>query len=302
MLARPIFNKDTHRFNIAVWTGSSIEKIYLTGREVDKGSSKGKPDFGRIFLTETNNQGKIISDAIVWQPHYDNIFLEDPRAICTNDDTVTIGLTAVLRHKKGFQPFPALITTKSHQLTEHLPPITLIQNFGPGKNLTPIGSSRFFFRPDAAEYYHQLLLFEIDQGLPRHLQDLAFPKNLPWAQWRMGTTMPPIWLNDHEALMIVHGITIENNKYIYSLGKAKLSCTNNQYSLTVCPNPILTPKLARQTVKYKELHPHKRQAIYACGGLIDPNNPDNLNLYVNLGDTTTYIMDFSLKSLKADLF
>lgn len=301
MNARPIFTQNKPRFNIAVWTNNATDRIFLAGREIDAGTANGKPDIGRIFLTETDNGGQVLNDSILWHPRYDNFFLEDPRAFRTKENLI-IGFTAVLRNKKGFLPFPAVVNSSTHDLSQSLPPVTIIEHFGPGKNLTPISHNRFVFRPDSTQYNHQLLVFELSHNIPHHLQDIPFPTDLPWAQWRLGTTMPPLWLSDTEALMIIHGITIDNGKYVYSLGRAKLSYDGQNYSVIVAPAPILTPALARQTVKYRELHPRKRRALYACGGIIDPNNPSQLNLYVNVGDTSTYIFDFPLTSLMSDLF
>jgi len=51
-----------------------------------------------------------------------------------------------------------------------------------------------------------------------------------------------------------------------------------------------------------ELHPNLRRVVYSCGGLIKKNKQDALSLYVNVGDRTTFEVEFSLAELKEGLF
>ena len=51
-----------------------------------------------------------------------------------------------------------------------------------------------------------------------------------------------------------------------------------------------------------ELHPNLRRVVYSCGGLIKRNKQDGLFLYVNVGDRTTFEVEFSLSELKKGLF
>jgi predicted GH43/DUF377 family glycosyl hydrolase len=299
------------RYNLAAWQNPKTDFVYFLGREVAKAGKKGEPDTGTLKLFEMDQNGTIISERLIWKPSYDGINLEDPRALELPNENLLIGLTAVLRDKKGRPiPFPAIIKIASlstwHQ---ELPPFLIISSFGPGKNITPINDSTYLFRPDSLEYHHKILVFSLHHQVPQKLADIDFPTNLPWAKWRIGTTMPPIWLNDKEALFIIHGITIKQEKgmkrYIYSLGRAKLVRTGDSFTVTVFPEPILTPSnfvQANGTPLVPELHPKLRRVVYSCGGIIKKHNKDTLSLYVNVGDRTTFEVQYSLNELIQDLF
>ena len=299
------------RFNMAVWQKAEEDSLCFIGREVTTPGETGEPDTGILKLFEVNKNGSHVQEKIIWKPIYEGINLEDPRALELPDKTLIIGLTAVLRDKKGHPiPFPALVKIESVSTwKQDLPPFLFIDTFGPGKNLTPIDKNTFLFRPDSAEYFHQLLVFSLHSQIPEKLDDIVFPLNLPWASWRMGTTMPPIWLTPTEALFIIHGISIQNidgkDKHIYSIGRAKLVRSNNKFTVTVAPEPMLTPDdfLDEHGLPLvEELHPETRRVVYSCGGVIKKNTPDTLSLYVNVGDKTTFEVELSLEELKKDLF
>jgi hypothetical protein len=177
---------------------------------VEKAGSRGEPDTGILKLFEIDDSGNIVKERVIWKPVFDGINLEDPRALEV-DEKLTIGLTAVLRDKRGKPvPFPAIIKIDSHDSWhQELPPFLIISSFGPGKNVTPIDNTTFLFRPETLEYHHKIMVMSLHRQVPEKLSDIVFPTNLPWAQWRIGTTMPPIWLNQHEALFIIHGISIK---------------------------------------------------------------------------------------------
>ena len=242
---------------------------------------------------------------------YNGINLEDPRALELPNENLLVGLTAVLRDKKGRPiPFPVIIKIDSHNSwNDELPPFLIISSFGSGKNLTPIDNSTYLFRPDSSDYNHKILVFSLHRQVPDKLDDIDFPTNLSWAKWRIGTTMPPIWLNQEEALFIIHGISIVKVKgratYVYSIGRAKLTRKNNKFSVVVAPDPILTSDNFINndgTPMVAELHPKLRRVVYSCGGIIKRNKQDALYLYVNVGDRTTFEVEFSLKELKEGLF
>ena len=299
------------RFNLAAWQKPNSDAIFFIGREVTEAGTAGEPYTGILKLFEVNVDGKIVHERIIWKPMYEGINLEDPRALELNSENLIIGLTAVLRDKQGQPiPFPAIIKIDSHSSwQQELPPFLVIGSFGAGKNLTPIDNTTYLFRPDNLEYHHKILVFSLNRQVPEKLADIVFPTNLSWAQWRIGTTMPPIWLNEHEALFIIHGISIEKingaQKYIYSLGRAKLTRFNNKFKVTVAPEPILTPDDFVQNNHgslINELHPDLRRVVYSCGGLIKRDKKDTLALYVNVGDRTTFEVEFALSELKAGLF
>ncbi len=299
------------RYNLTAWQGHTEGSIYLIGREVEKAGANGEPDTGILKLFEVNERGEVIQDRVIWKPIYDGINLEDPRALELPSENLVVGLTAVLRDKTGKPlPFPAIVKIDSHSSwVNELPPFLVIGTFGPGKNLTPLDSHTFLFRPEKLEYHHKILVFTLHRQVPEKLDDIVFPTDLAWAKWRVGTTLSPIWLNHSEALFIIHGITIQVidgvEKYVYSIGRAKLTRHANNYEVTVAPEPILTPDdfvNDEGLALVEELHPSVRRVVYSCGGIIKKNSQDTLSLYVNVGDRSTFEVDFSLEELKEGLF
>lgn len=299
------------RYNLTAWQKSNSDSIYCIGREVQRAGATGEPDVGILKLFEIDDAGKITQERLIWKPAFDGINLEDPRSLELPNESLVIGLTAILRNKKGKPlPYPAIIKINSHHSwNDELPPFLIITNFGPGKNLTPIDDATFLFRPDTPDYNHRILVFSLHRQVPEKLDDIIFPSNLTWAKWKIGTTMSPIWLNHEEALFIVHGISIVSikgvDKYVYSLGRAKLQRRQNKFKVTVAPEPIITPdNFVNDQGKplVRELHPKLRRVIYSCGGVIKRNNEDKLFLFVNVGDRTTFEVELSLNELKADLF
>jgi predicted GH43/DUF377 family glycosyl hydrolase len=299
------------RYNLAAWQNQQSDSVYFIGREVSEESAPGEPDNGILKLFEVDDKDIVVGERLIWKPVFDGINLEDPRALQLPNENLLIGLTAVLRDKIGHPvPFPAIIKIDSlNSWDQELPPFLVISTFGPGKNLTPIDNVTYLFRPDDPEYNHKILVFSLHRQVPEKLDDIELPKDLPWAQWRFGTTMPPIWLNDEEALFIVHGISIQKvggvKKYVYSIGRAKLTRKNNIFNVTVAREPILTPD---DFVKedglplVPELHPELRRVVYSCGGIIKKDQKENLSLYVNVGDRTTFEVEFSMNELKEGLF
>lgn len=299
------------RYNLAVWQRAHHDSLFFIGREVSQAGPDGEPDNGILKLFEVDKNGTLIQEKTIWKPIYDGINLEDPRALELVDENLIIGLTAVLRNKKGQPvPFPAIVKINSlSSWKQELPPFLIIDTFGPGKNLTPIDNTTYLFRPDDPKYNHQILAFSLHSQVPTKLADIQFPTDLPWATWRIGTTMSPMWITPHEALFIIHGISIQNidgkNKYVYSIGRAKLIRKKNRFELIVAPEPILTPNnfLDDQGEPLvEELHPELRRVIYSCGGIIKKYSQDTLSLYVNVGDRATFEVEFLLYELKKDLF
>lgn len=304
-------NTAVARYNLAAWKKKESNSIYFMGREVSKPGKKGEPDTGILKLFELDQNGEIIQERTIWRPTHSGISLEDPRALEVENNDLVIGLTAVLRNKAGKPiPFPAIVKINSHDSwNKKLPPFLVIETFGPGKNVTPIDNFTYMFRPEKSGYYHKILVFSLHKQVPKKLSDIVFPTDLPWAKWRIGTTMSPIWINDKEALFIIHGITIQNikgvDKYVYSLGRAKLTRKGNIFTIKVADEPILTPdnflnKDGTQMVE--DLHPELRRVVYSCGGIIK-KDPDNLlSIYVNVGDRSTFEVQYSMEELKEGLF
>lgn len=296
----------TARYNIAAWQGANGALVTL-GREVEKiARGSGQPDFGRLVLVEFDASGVMTREQIVWEPVGDSLWLEDPRALPLPDGSVLIGLTAVMRVRRGYHPYPALTRlSRAMWYEKTLPAITIVERFGAGKNITPIDDHTFLCRPERNEYSHRLLMFSFDELVARHVQDIEYPKDLEWGLWRMGTASPPLWIDDNSALMIVHGITIRDGLYVYSLGRARLDRKDGHMHITVARESILTPddfldNRGRPLVR--QLHPKLRRVVYSCGSIITGDAQDVLALYVNVGDTATFEVRFLLAHLMHDLW
>lgn len=299
------------RFNLAVWEKSKKGSLFFIGREVAEAGKIGEPDTGVLKLFEVSKTGALVQEKTIWKPLYDGINLEDPRVLQLANGNLIIGLTAVLRNKIGQPiPFPAIVKIDSvHSWKYQLPPFLVIDSFGPGKNLTPIDNVTYLFRPESQDYFHKIIVFSLHSQVAEKLADIQFPLDLSWAAWRIGTTMPPLWLSPDEALFIVHGITLQKidgrEKYVYSIGRAKLTRKKNTFTVMVAPEPILTPDdfLTKEgTPMVAELHPELRRVVYSCGGIIKKHASDSLFLYVNVGDRKTFEVEFSLSELKKGLF
>lgn len=295
---KPILkDKEASFFNVAVWPKKGTGNIILIGRELSQKGTFGEPDIGRIILYEINQKDEIVHKRIIWEPLYESPYLEDPRALVYKNGTVVIGLTAVLRTKNGIQTFPALVSV-DNRWTSSLPPVTLIQTFGPGKNTTPILENYFLFRPEKEEFSHRFLVFYYRDLLPEEVGTLSLPKDLDWASWKMGAGCPPIWLDKSKAIFIVHGISLKDRKYIYSIGVSLLEKRGRNFFLKVHPEPILTQETLRRKIKFRELRPRLRRVVYVCGGIVKAIEPGLLHLYVNVGDRSTYDVAFRLEDIK----
>jgi predicted GH43/DUF377 family glycosyl hydrolase len=303
-------NVQVARYNLGVWKKPNADTLSFIGREVAKAGGIGEPDTGVLKLFEIDSLGKVVHERVIWKPLYDGINLEDPRALQLPDENLIIGLTCVLRDKFG-KPvsYPAIVKIDSvDSWRQNLPPFLVIDSFGPGKNITPLDKNIFLFRPESSDYFHKLIVFSLVSQVPKKLSEIVFPLNLPWALWRVGTAMPPIWLDQNEALFIVHGITKQiiegKEKYVYSIGRAKLMRNGDEFTVKVAPDPILTPDdflNSEGRPLIEELHPDLRRVVYSCGGIVDEKT-GNLSLFVNVGDRATFEVEFSLAELKEGLF
>ena len=172
-----------------------------------------------------------------------------------------------------------------------------------GKNVTAISSGQYAYRPEGEKYNHCLLVFEHqpDQDKVSHKQYLHFPNVPSWGEYKIGTTMPPIWLNKNEALLPIHGIKIVDSKYVYSIGTARL-VRDEDGTLSVdniSQEPIIHPDLFAGRLKSKELH-RNRRVVYCCGGkpkYYDNGKPKNLIMYINVGDERTVEVTVSMEKI-----
>ena len=297
---KSVFPNISHaRYNVAAWQKPDSGNIILIGRDVLAPGKPGEPDIGSLVLSEFNKDGQIIYEYEVWMPKEGSYLLEDPRAITESNGEIVIGLTALFHSENKTEAFPALVKLSPDWHGE-LPPVTVLPAFGPGKNMTPIGHDHFVFRPEGEEYNHRLILFKFLDNGPEKVTELVFPNKLPWADWRAGTTMPPIWMPDAKGIFFIHGISKKDGKYIYSIGVAKLIPKDDSYTIAVNPEPILTPDSFVDENKNpitEELRPDERRVVYACGGILDKNHTDKLKLFVNVGDRMTVEVTFVLEEI-----
>jgi hypothetical protein len=216
-----------------------------------------------------------------------------------DDGQVVVGLTAVIGSTMDYQTYGAVVHLQK-DWKGALPPVTLVQEFGPSKNMTPLGNEMFLLRPWNDEYSHKLLLFRFEDGVPRKIADVSFPTALPWAQIRVGTTMPPLWMEDGSRLCIMHGISMVEGKEVYTIGVAQLIEHGEGFTVIVDPLPLITPDtfLAEDGSQLvEELRPAEKRVVYACGGVIDVQNHQCLRLFVNVGDRATFEVKLFLPEL-----
>lgn len=291
-----------NRYNAAAWTEAEEGNTMLVLREVKEAAKQNEPDKGDMILLEKDASGSIVHEAQAWKAEGAHELLEDPRALVTADGGVRIGLTAV-QQEEDFPPYPAITILDKTRWRGSLPLVRVIKDFGQGKNTTPIDATRFFFRQEGDHNNHKLFVFSWEDDQAKACGQIVFPQDIEWASWRIGTTMSPIWINNTEALMIIHGIQIKDDKYVYSLGRAKLTAQSDTFTVQLDPEPLLTPDdflYPDGTPMVQELHPHLRRVVYACGGVVKKiDHEEVLNLYVNVGDRQTIEVPLLLSTLKA---
>ncbi|MGB3019955.1 MAG: hypothetical protein WBB58_01920 [Microgenomates group bacterium] len=297
-------------FNAGAWLTTRGETMLLL-RQVLEPGQPGQPDSGPLVnmnlgkpedLIELELMGNnVINKEVVWHPEGKDSLLEDPRVVIIGDGRVMVGMTAV----EARVPYPAITYLEQDSISKIEPStVRIIRDFGPGKNMTPIDSSTFFFRQE--KNHHKLLVLSWDENNDRidKTGELEFPKDIDWASWRVGTGSPPIWINEREALMIFHGIKVENGLYVYSVGKAMLyKDDNGKYSLThIDRTPLLHPDdfITKEdgSPLVPDLHPELRRVLYVCGHTLEG---DDLSLFVNHGDSTTIPHGYSLGKMVEDL-
>lgn len=317
-------------YNVAVLRVSKEpdSTVMLLGRYVEKRGEPGQPDTGPLAVTVID-KGAAQPLAKVWWPEQSNMGdqLEDARAVESPDGRVTLGWTRLAQSAERYEPFPAFsITTAQELLGGQFPDTHHITGLGksgetipigggpkqfhllPGKNTTPFGSGNFVFRPEKEN--HLLLTFSLDEkGEASDIRRLEFKKkDIPdWGESRMGSTMPPIWLNDREAIFLVHGIKFTQGKHRYSIGSARLFRDEaGGYAIdNISKDPILTPESFNGFFEGEqvELHPQERQALYLCGGFPiydSEGKPRLIKTYPSVGDTRTVEATLSVDEIVRD--
>ncbi len=307
---------------------------YLLGRMVKEASKQGDPDVGTLVLLGLGPDGSVVSSLEVWRPEDPERYgdqLEDVRVIMTREGDLVMGCTRLAfdHEANEYKPFPAVTRVPGGALVSGRFPDTFhVKDFGQGYETTPIGHgndrfellsgknvtplklnpddehNNFMFRQDS--HNHILTIFSVDKdNQVTELQEVAFPEPRPeWGEARMGTTMPPVWLNKTEALFVIHGFKYVNGKPLYAIGTARLFIKEDgMYGVdNVSEEPTLTVAMleAQYPGENVQLHPDERWAEYACGGIEhrnDQNEAETIDLYPSVGDTRTLKAVIDIKTI-----
>ncbi len=296
-------------YNVTAWKEKSdVERSSircLLGRGAIRLSGLGKPDVTTLEYRRVGPDGEVIYSEIVWDYIEGEPTLEDPRVLPVEDGLV-FGLSAVVKEDEDYVPYPATAFTPYKKLREGLRNYRMITNHGPGSQTTPLGDmagknatvisatateATVMFRPEGEEYNHRLRVLDIVDGraTPHQDSDIVVPA-VPWATFRIGTTIPPVWLNPRVAIFPLHGITIDGNaKDMYSIGAARLTrAKDGKLSIdNISQKPLVSPSLFNGTV---ERNPQKR-ALYCVGRELINDSDGNfqkLVMLVSAGDTKTF--------------
>ena len=230
-----------------------------------------------------------------------------------NDDAVKcLGKIAIKQAFAGQSPDQEAIGDQTTPISESINETNITPI---GKNVIAISSRKsleeddkhtysFAFRPEGNINNHRLHVFEhSEDGEVDHRQFIDFPKDIPWAEFRIGTTVPPIWLNENEAIFPIHGSTLVNGKYVYSIGTTRLlrDKDGNLSVDNISQESVINPDLFDGMFDGDkvELHPERR-VVYCCGGIPTYDNSgkyNNLKLYVNVGDKRTVEVTMSMAEM-----
>ncbi len=318
-------------YNAAAWANGA--QTLLLGRHVNAPGAPDEGDPGPIILIVLEDD-KVVSNTDLWHPEQPDKYgdqLEDARVIVTTEGDVTVGCTRLtfnlINHR--YEPFPAIAYTSSGALLKgDFPDTFIIEGYGQadnttpideaeptiqlisGKNATPLGQSpehkRFMFRKES--HNHTLTVVSLDEkNKAELLQNLDFPKDkIPWwGKNRMGTTMPPIWLNETEALFLIHGFRLLDGKPQYAIGSSRLFIgADGAYHIdNISTEPLLTPDgLSAELFpdQQLQLHPEERSAIYMCGGVVVNDKfgkPKFVYGYPSIGDSQTVESVFNIDAI-----
>jgi hypothetical protein len=296
-------------YNVTAWREKSDTErsgiLCLLGRGAIRLSGLGKPDVTTLVYREVGPDGEVIRSEIVWDYIEGEPTLEDPRVLPVEGGLV-FGLSAVVKEGEEYIPYPAIAFTPYDKLREGLRNHRIITNHGPGSQTTLLGNmagknttvisrsateTTVMFRPEGKENNHRLRVLDFMDGRATAHQDsdIVVPY-APWATFRIGTTIPPVWLNPREGIFPLHGITIDGNaKDVYSIGAARLTrAKDGRLSIdNISQEPLVSPNLFNGTV---ERNPQKR-ALYCVGRELINDSDGNfqkLVMLVSAGDTKTF--------------
>ena len=224
------------------------------------------------------------------------------------NDKLIIGLTSVIKKGKKYVPYPAIVVTSKEELATGLREHKMITGLRGseqttaarvninGKNTTFIDENTLVFRQEGNKNNHRLRVLKIDAGeLSIQQDDIILPDDIPWATFRTGTTMPPVWLNDHEAIFPIHGSRKDQNGIsVYAIGSARLFRSEDGILSidSISRKPLITPDLFVGLVGTEEveLHPEQRSSVYCVSGspVYDSGGSfQELEMIVSRGDKLT---------------
>jgi len=302
--------------------------VLLLGRHVEGHNRPGEPDIGPLVMALLNHDS-VETLTEVWRPEESGQgdLLEDPRLVRLPDGQLFMGFTRLALYQGRYLPFPAVsISSPERLLHGEFPHTQLITGLGSGDQTTPLGGGPNQLRvlsgknavplkPNQAMFRrevdnHRFTVFSIDEeGIAQQLQYLEFPEgSIPfWGESRMGLTMPPIWLNENEALLLIHGFNITYGKFKYHIGTSRLFIdqTGNYAIDNISQQPLLAPEVFKDLFRGEEVerHPDERQALYLCGGspIYDASGGLSLiDLYPSVGDTYTVKATISAPEVMKD--
>ncbi len=279
------------RINCAAWIDESSGVIHLLARHINGKGGVMMPDWGGLELLSFDNNRQLVDQRIVWEGKGNELNLEDARATVSADRRVLVGLTAVVEEGEHFIPYPAFSAFKEERLEN----LVIAKNLGPGKNITSLTEDAWVYRKAIDDFSLTVVSWDGKTATP--MGDLTLNPIPHWATEKIGTTMPPIWINEHEALFLLHGVSKIGDMYHYALGRAKLVREGRAFRISlVDPKPFLTTEDLAETstaLGIRERHEFRR-VVYCCGGILQKKE---LSLFVNIGDSTTVEVVYPLEEL-----
>lgn len=290
-----------NRINAAAWQDDRTHTTYLLARHINGQGGVAMPDWNSLDLVTFDEKYTLLSERVVWGAGESAMNLEDARALVSPDGRVLLGLTAVVQEKNEFVPYPAFCTLPTVNWSGKLDEIAIPPTVSPGKNLTALTETDWIYRKISDDFGLSVITWD---GTETHENGLLRLDPLPpWATHKIGTTMSPIWMNDTEALLLLHGVTKIGDMHFYALGRARLVKKGGSYCIThVDQKPLLIPDDVLQTAIDLQIHERHafRRVVYCCGGVVQgTGSGKEVLLYVNIGDSRTVGVVYPLSELIA---
>ena len=288
------------RINVAAWIDDVSCTTQFLVRHMNGKGGKHTPDWGRLELLSLDTLGHYVEGHVVWEGDGSALNLEDPRARISTDGRVLLGLTAVVQKETEFIPYPAICMLPSVHWQGKLENLKVATYLDPGKNMTPLTDTAWVYRKETDNFI--LTVVNWDGKISKVTGSIRLDSVPFWATHKIGTTMPPIWMTENEALFILHGVSKIGDMYHYALGRARLVRNGDMFTiLDVDPKPFLTPDDVAQTaltLNIQERHQFRR-VVYCCGGIVrgTTDQTKELSLYVNIGDSQTVEVVYPLSEL-----